>query len=80
MSDAPRREEEAVQKDSDSTNDIDALEAPQPEPIISETEAEKHFDGTHKLLLIKNSEDDSIFQFWRPIYWQSAELLIFHSL
>lgn len=52
-----------MQKDSDSTNDIDALEAPQPEPIISETEAEKHFDGTHKLLLIKNSEDDSIFQF-----------------
>uniref|UniRef100_A0A915BDP9 PH domain-containing protein n=2 Tax=Parascaris TaxID=6254 RepID=A0A915BDP9_PARUN len=45
LSDAPRKEEEAVQKDSDSTNDIDALEAPQSEPIISETEAEKHFDG-----------------------------------
>ncbi|KHN71206.1 Oxysterol-binding protein-related protein 8 [Toxocara canis] len=45
LSDPLRREEEAVPKDSDSTNEIDALEAAQPEPVISETEAEKHFDG-----------------------------------
>lgn len=44
LSDAPRKEEEAVSKDSDSV-DCDPLDVAQQNPDISETEAEKHFSG-----------------------------------